>query len=127
MYGPLEVVPSTIRAAFRGGRGGAFAPLAGYLSPLRFIVWFWHIEFASPGTPEQPFCPTLEKNPKCSPDNSLWILYNKILVYAHHSSYIGYIPQLYFFSGGGGGGGGGGWRVGSSKACVSMRKHALTI
>ena len=121
MYGPLEVVPSTIRATFRGGGGvgvgrGIRPPLAGYLPPppMRFIVWFWHIEFVSPGTPEQPFWPPLKKILNAA----LTIVTGYCIIKYLYMLTIVLILDIYhsyiytgFFSGGGGGGGG------SSKAC----------
>ena len=45
-----------------GGAGrGIRPPLLDVCPPLRFIVWLWHIEFASPGMPERLFCPPLKK------------------------------------------------------------------
>ena len=45
-----------------GGAGrGIRPPLARCLPPLRFIVWLWHTEFASPGMLERLFCPPLKK------------------------------------------------------------------
>ena len=56
-----------VRAASRGGGGEGHShpppppPLLDVCPPLRFIVWLWHIEFASPGMPGRLFCLPLKK------------------------------------------------------------------